>query len=387
MKNVVTATGFDELNKMMNAHHQLNVVDIDLQKQEKVWEKFIDPTYSEADVLVITDKLEGPFSKYELLDEVRKQFKGEIYVILTEHDDEQYIKFLRNLKITNIFSDANDPVELIDAIVYELKDSEAINEIATTVTEIEKIEKVYISKQVLAIVGTGGSGKTTMAIEFAKALAQDKYDVVVVDLNFEKPDIGKITGVEEKGVQSVLKEEFSEKTILEAVTKKRGTYYFTGLQEMVELSEANKAVKGIIKVLRKHFDVVVLDTGNISSEATHIAILESDQQLFILNPAERSLMAIKRYLDLYIKTLEKPLKASAVINQFIETGLGHKDYEEVLGIKIHGTIKLDKRTFMDIEKGKGFERDKKIVKQVKEALFHKKENKGGLGWLKKKVVN
>lgn len=387
MKNVVTATGFDELNKMMNMHPQMHVVDIDLQKQEKIWEKFIDPTYNEADVLVITDKLEGPFSKYELLEEVRKQFKGEIYVILTEHDDEQYIKFLRDLKITNIFSDANDPIELIDAIVYELKESEAEKEIAASVTEVERIEKVYISKQVLAIVGTGGSGKTTMAIEFAKALAQDKYDVVVVDLNFEKPDIGKITGVEEKGVQAVLKEEFNEKTILEAVTKKKDIYYFTGLQEMVEISEANKAVKGIIKVLRKHFDVVVLDTGNISSEATHIAILESDQQLFLLNPAERSLMAIKRYLDLYIKTLERPLKASALINQYVETGLGLKDYSEVLGIKIHGMIKLDKRTFIDIEKGKGFERDKKIVKQVKEALFHKKENKGGFSWFKKKVVS
>jgi hypothetical protein len=98
-------------------------------------------------------------------------------------------------------------------------------------------------------------------------------------------------------------------------------------------------------------------------------------------------VAIKRYLDLYIKTLEKPLKASAVINQFVETGLSLKDYADVLGIKIHGTIKLDKRTFIDIEKGKGFERDKKIVKQVKEALFHKKENKGGFSWFKKKVVS
>ena len=45
MKNVVTATGVDELNKMMNMHPQMNVVDIDLQKQEKIWEKFIDPAY------------------------------------------------------------------------------------------------------------------------------------------------------------------------------------------------------------------------------------------------------------------------------------------------------------------------------------------------------
>ena len=146
MKNVVTATGVDELNKMMNMHPQMNVVDIDLQKQEKIWEKFIDPAYSEADVLVITDKLEGPFSKYELLEEVRKQFKGEIYVILTEHDDEQYIKFLRTLKITNIFSDENDPMELIDAIVYDFKESETESEIAASVNEIERIEKVYINK-------------------------------------------------------------------------------------------------------------------------------------------------------------------------------------------------------------------------------------------------
>lgn len=387
MKNVVTATGVDELNKMMNMHPQMNVVDIDLQKQEKIWEKFIDPAYSEADVLVITDKLEGPFSKYELLEEVRKQFKGEIYVILTEHDDEQYIKFLRTLKITNIFSDENDPMELIDAIVYDFKESETESEIAASVNEIERIEKVYINKQVLAIVGTGGSGKSTMAIELANILSQDKYDVVVVDLNFEKPDIGKITGVDEKGVQTILKEEFNEKTILEAVTKKKNIYYFTGLQEMVEISEANKSVKGIIKSLKKHFDVVILDTGNISSAATHTAILESDQQLFLLNSAERSLVAIKRYLDLYIKTLERPIKASALINQYVETGFGIKDYSEILGIKIHGTIKLDKRTFIDIEKGKGFERDIKIIKQVKETLFHKKENNSGFNWFKKKVVS
>jgi MinD-like ATPase involved in chromosome partitioning or flagellar assembly len=380
MKNVITATGVEELNKMMSKHPQIHVVDIDIQKQETIWEKFIDPAYKGADVLVIMDRLSGPFTKYELLSEVRKQFQGEIYVILTDTHDEQYIKFLRELKITNIFSDDDDPMELIDAIAYDIDAAPAA---PIDVQEVEKIEKVYIQKQVIAVVGTGGAGKTTLALDLAELLARDKYDVVVVDLNLEKADIGRITGAEELGIQEVMRVDFSESAVMDAVTQKKGIYYFTGLREMVEISEAIKSVRGIIKVLRKHYDVVLLDTGNISSMATHTAIMESDQQLFIFNPAERSIKAIKNYLDLYNRVLEKTLKATGIINQFVDSGLNSRDVSEVLGIKIHGQIRMDKAIFTDIEKGRGFVRDAKVIKQAKDALFPKKERSSGFRLFKR----
>lgn len=388
MKNVVTATGVQQLNQIINQNPKLNVIDSDIYKQEILFEKFVNPDYNQADALVLMDDLNGPFSKYELVKSIKEKFSGEIFVILSEHDD-GFINFLREEKIT-LFTVEDDPSELIDAILYDINDEFAVKTENQEVTEgTETVEKIYINKQVLAVVGTGGSGKTSVVMDLAKLLKKDKYDVCVLDANFEKSDIGRIAGVEEKGIQAILseKEELSENIVLNAVSKNKGVHYFTGLQKMIEISEAYQNIKYVIKVLKKNYDVLIIDTGNIASFATHTAIMQSEQQLFLFNPGELSIRAVKQYLDLY-KSLEKQLKASGLINQYVETMLDSKDIAEILGIRILGKIKLDKKTFLDLEKGKGFSsKDKKVLESVKDSIFFKKEEKFSFFGIFKKVVN
>lgn len=381
MKSIFTAVGIDELNGLFKKQSNVDVIDIDIHKQESLWEKLSLDEFKNADAMIIVEMLPGPFSKYELIREIQNQFSGEIFVLLSEDDDEQFISFLRELKITQNFSMNDDPHELIDAVIYEEKEEfDIASSEEPVIIKQGEVEKVYIQKKTIAFVGSGGLGKTTAALQMAELLKQEKYEVCVVDFNLEKADIGKVTGTEEKGIQAVLREEFDEQVIMSNVTTKRNVAYFTGLVDLMDIGDVYKKAKGILKVLKKYYDVVIIDTGNFTHEVTHLAILESDNQIMILNTAERTIKATKKYIDLY-NSIGSPLKAVGLMNFYVETNFSVKDIQEVLGIKIFGKIKYDKSTFADIEKGKGFEKskDKKAMVELKNELFPTKKKSSLFG--------
>lgn len=382
MKSLITAVGIEELNRLFQKQANIDVLDIDIHKQETLWERLSIDEYKQADTLLILETLPGPFSKQELLRETRTQFSGEIIVLLEEDEDEQFINFLRELKITQIFLMNDDPKELIDSVIYEDSGEPEENNIPEQQEGVKpgEIEKVYIQKKTVAFVGPGGLGKTTAALQLAEMLSKEKYEVCVVDFNLEKSDIGKITGAEEKGIQAILRQEYDEQVILSNVTKKRNIAYFTGLNDLMDINDVYSKAKGVVKVLKRHYDVLILDTGNFTHEVTHLAILESDDQVILLNPAERTIKAVKKYLDLY-SSIGRPMRALGLMNFYVETIFSSKDIQDILGIKIHGKIPYHKKTFADIEKGKGFERqkDKKAMISLKESLFPEKRRKGLFG--------
>lgn len=377
MKSVITATGIDQINSLLKEQHSLHILDIDIHRQELLWEKLADEEICRADVLVIMDVLEGPFSKNELIKEVRKQFKNEIFIILEEAGDEQFVNLLRSLKITNIYSVDDNPGDIIDAIAYEhLEAKPSVEKESGNV--VERVEKVYIQKKVISIIGPGGVGKTTVAMNLAGVLAKEKYEVCLLDLNLEKSDLGYVSGADEKGLQDIIKKDLTEDIIMNAVTEKKGIYYFTGLKDLLDMNDAQKLVKAVIKVLKKRFDALIIDTGNMSSPATHIAITEADHQVLIITTAERVLKSGRKFLKLYTDQLEIKLNCVGLINQAHPSQYEKKDYEEMLEIEIAGSIGYDKRIFIGNEKGELMARNHEIKAfiELKNRLIEKPVKKG-----------
>lgn len=368
MKTLITAIGIDQINELFSRQPNVNVLDIDIQTQEELWIKFRDESIVGADYLVIIDTLKGPFSKQELIEEVRKQFGGKIYVILREPEDELFIKVLRGLKITNVFSIDDNIQELIETLVYdgvELAEPVAPEEVVAELTTTPN--RIVVQKQVVSVVGPGGSGKTTVVLDLANELTAQGYNVCVVDLNLEKGDVASYTGAEELGFQELIRQDATEKNILECVTIRKKISYFSGLKNLMDAQSAQGLSKIVIKVLKKHFDVLVLDTGSFINPNTHTALIASDNVVFVLRNAETHIKATRRYLDLYNVQIGMPLRAVAVVNAAMPSDLGSEEIASILEIPVVSYIKFDPKVFSKVEKG-DFMKSPETLK-LKDSLF------------------
>ncbi len=364
MKKIITATNIDLLHKLIKQQDNADVLLDDITSQEKLWEAWQDDYTHQADVLIVSDELPGVFSAEEMFSDIKDNFKGEVFALLKERD-ERLIRYLRSIKIVNIFTIQDDPEDLLNAIFYgdfiDEKDGKAHEESLETTSQVEK---VYINKKIISVIGTGGIGKTSVCLNLAKVLKKHKYNVCVLDFNLEKPDVALVVGVEERGLQQVIKLPFDADEIKNAITHHKSISYFTGLKNMMDITDVDVYVKGIIKVLHSLYDVLIIDTGNISSVATHHAICEADHQVLVTNTAERNIIAVKKYIDLYKNNLKTPLNLIGLANQVLDSTISKSDLEEIMEIKFAGYIKHDKRIYTSLEKNGGFNKGNEAIEML-----------------------
>lgn len=382
MRKIATAINISNMVHYLKDQPELFLVEEDAFRQENLWENLKKESYKEAEILLLIDTLEGPFSKQELVEEVKKTFSGEIVMLLNEGDDESFILFLRQQKITRIFTTEDELEEVVDALIFDGQKPK----LQTAERElVEVIEKVYLSKETIVIVGPGGVGKTSIALELANTFKNEKADVCIVDLNFEKADIGALAGVSESGVQTLIKMKLEDVNVKDAITTKNGISYITGLRDLMDINDAYNVVKPILRTLKKQFDIVIVDTGSFTNASTHAALVNSDRQLFILNNSERHVVAIKRYLELY-ESLDIKLNAKAIINLFVEGQYEEKEIAEILEIDVYGAIRFDKKTRISMDKNKGLIKatDKKVIDNLKDDVFGNRKKGFSLFGLRKR---
>lgn len=213
MKSIITATGIDKINELLKKKNSVYVIDIDIQKQEELWEKLEEKEFKEADILVIVDMLKGPFSKYEMMNEVKKQFSNRIFIILEEYDDDKFIKHLRKLKITDIFSSDDDPHELLNAIAGE--------EEQKYIEKVEKIKKPIFKRNTESALPFSRQDKTSEDQVNPEDKKNDKneteesFEDVVISIREDESKEINVSKHMEKNIVEVLNE-INEKSSKEA---------------------------------------------------------------------------------------------------------------------------------------------------------------------------
>jgi len=194
----------------------------------------------------------------------------------------------------------------------------------------------------ICIIGKGGAGKTTVALNLASSLQKLGKDVVVVDANLKTPNLGLSLGISSMvTLNDVLND---QRNINESVyIHKSGLRIIPSSillnDSDVEIGKLKEAIKDL-KV-----DFVIIDAPNLSYDAQE-AIKASDEVLVVANPDHvsiaDSLKAIKfaeangavvigillnktGYLDMPVKRieeiLEKPIVAKIPENIYFKKSL------------------------------------------------------------------
>ena len=141
--------------------------------------------------------------------------------------------------------------------------------------------------------GKGGCGKTTTVINTAYALAQLKYDVVMVDADLAMPNLHTILGTShEPTIHDVLADTEPLEAAVDTSAEVAAVYGDPSLDRYTDADPAN--LNRVCNRLRTAFDVIVLDTGAGVTHETMVPCGLADDVVLVTTAKDRGVADTSR---------------------------------------------------------------------------------------------
>lgn len=209
MRELITATGMKKLNAYLSENKDIKVIHPDIDYQEELFSIL---ATADPDVLLILDKLPGPFNKRELFEELIKlNKKMKIIFMLKEDEDTAFIKFLKKNGIKDTVS-VNDDFDideyLLPKILFEDPTKQEVKEIIeqkdlAVEEEIKKnkvkvvIKTKVLRQQIITFYTTDNNlMKDTILTNMAVLLAKKSdHKILVIDMNTPTPSLDHFFGI------------------------------------------------------------------------------------------------------------------------------------------------------------------------------------------------
>ena len=127
-----------------------------------------------------------------------------------------------------------------------------------------------LSAKVIAVWGSAGSGKTTLAVNIGFELSSMDLKVLVIDADSYRPSIAASLGLTEPGpgITAVLRLARTSRLSIEEIDRlteeiqfgKKSLRVLTGLNAPSRWPELDaESLGGLIEFARQHFDIIVID--------------------------------------------------------------------------------------------------------------------------------
>ncbi len=230
-----------------------------------------------------------------------------------------------------------------DSMLAAIRGVHARAEKHQRVTTTALLSDRFHSKSYIHVVfsAKGGVGKTTVAVNYALSLARRGKRVALVDLDLSFGDVGLLLGVQEdkRTCYSLLLEG-------EAFADALPDYLIShesGLQVLLAPTQVEQAeyitpvfVQAALRTLRKQFDYIVVDTGQVLTDV-FFATMELADEAYLLSSADLPCVKNNRRLLEVLKTLGHSM--DSVKNVYVRRGvLPERSACEVLDLEIYATI-------------------------------------------------
>lgn len=183
--------------------------------------------------------------------------------------------------------------------------------------------------RVIAIFSTkGGSGKTSVAVNLAVALARSGKKVAIADLDLQFGDVGVFFNVPRcETISDLAGESLINSTVLDSFMYKHSS----GVKILCapvspELAELVKGehIERVITVLRADYDFVILDLAPALDDVAITAMEQSDTVYFITNPEIPTLKNTRTCMGI-LKILGFERKIELVLNRDGDSFVSKRD--------------------------------------------------------------
>lgn len=191
----------------------------------------------------------------------------------------------------------------------------------------------------------GGSGKTTLSINIAEAIAQQAPErTILVDLDCQFGDVATSLGLEPErtltdlGTLADLDSTALKLFLSRSSSEKLFVLASSGTPDEADLIDEFKATE-ILKIAKTDFDYVIVDTAAGIDERALAAISEATDLLFVASMDVTSIRNLIKELDLLEKLGPSLQHRHFVLNRVdASSGLKTKDIVEAIGLPISHTV-------------------------------------------------
>ncbi len=351
MENKIKVSVFDreELSKTLVENYLKDVENIEkVSKFDDFDPSLLDFSNQELQIIIVDIAIKGR----KLLDEIQKvsALHKNLKFILISYD------LSTNLIVDSLRSGAKDflPKPLIKKdLISAIEKIQEREEFEKNRKKIAKIITVYSNK--------GGLGKTTLAVNLAKEIAENaKEKVLLLDLNMHLGDVTAFLDINPSYDTGYYVENLHKITadFLYSTLKQYKTSDFSVLADSPyrrpSYNISNEDILKLIDKLKEFFSYIVIDTNsNIDERNTEIFNL-SDYIFFMTVANLPTLRNCERSINAFSEVKNFKDKMRIVLNRYIQSeGLSIEDIENVLQQKIYWKIPNNYFTTVEaINKGK-----------------------------------
>lgn len=195
----------------------------------------------------------------------------------------------------------------------------------------------------------GGTGKTTIAVNIASALAAQGKKVAMIDLSLDCACVTLFLDMQAKDTVAELSQERGTLT-MEAL-RTYTVQHYSGITVLAGPNSPEdgefvqpRSIEAAVAVMRPFFDCIIVDLPANFGENTLTAIENSDSILVVLQPDIASVKAAHMAMTIF-NSLRMGEKVKFVFNKSAKSSfLGVKDVKKALGIEPAFILPLDAQT-------------------------------------------
>jgi pilus assembly protein CpaE len=261
----------------------------------------------------------------ELLSKIYMTRKNAVMILITDERDMDTFAMAMECGIGKILTADMESSSIRDSIVVEIEKSNSRG--------MDTEERHYDSK-VISVFGTkGGAGKTTVAVNLAVALRQERKKVLLMDLDLQFGDVGVFLDIPRSDTIADLVEEgdFNAYAISSFLYRHSTGVNVLCAPNSPELAEIVKPehIGQIVNALKKSLDYIIIDLGPILDECALQALDLSDTIYFVTNPEISTLKNTKICMNV-LNTLNYGKKVKFILNKDGDSYVKRKDMESAL---------------------------------------------------------
>ena len=290
--------------------------------------------YAPHAVLIVQDDPQSPV--FEISQQIYQGFPGCAVVLIVTELNIDILRTAMQSGVREIVEKSNRD-EMISAL---LKASQIEQSRSVGMRADPRVISFYS--------GRGGSGRTTIAVNTAVALAAGGYRTVLIDLDLYFGDAALLLNIKAKDTIAELVQEKSSFSIDDIrsflIQHSSGISLLCAPQSPEHAEYINSGhVELLINQLRPYYDYIIIDLPCDISDTTLTAIESSDMLMIMTRKDLTGLRTTKQLIDIFT-ALQQEEKIRLILNFDHKSNLSQKDMERVFNRSFDHVLSEDTRT-------------------------------------------
>ena len=399
MKKIVTALGESLLNEELKKDKDFIVLTKDIQYQEGIIELLEENKKIDIEYLIINENLYGENKIEKLIDKIINKNKYIKIIIILENENKNLEKILYKKGILKIYY--RNKVNIKEIISFlknnkkeeQIKKIEKINNKKILTKNVNNITKENIKMKeakIISIAGTGGVGKSVVALNFSNSLVQKNKKILIIDFDILNNSLHTILGVNKYSQKikkkikknDLISNKINIKELLIKINKNIDLISGINLIFDEKYKISDKKIKEILGELKQYYSYIIIDTSyECFFNYTKNILKNSNEIIFLLESNLTEIKKAQNLLNIYTNEWNiDNKKIKILINKYNKNSIDNNIIKEIFSkYKLLGKIKFNSK--YNILINKNYEKEiltnkiKKEYIRVSEKIFKLKNRR------------